>query len=67
MIGVHVHGLDLGTQAAPRLQLSEHDELADPDRRRRRLSATRTDASCTACLSQRTLVVTEVGRVLPVA
>jgi hypothetical protein len=30
VVGVHVHGLDLGAETAASLQVTEHDELADP-------------------------------------
>ena len=29
MLGLHVHGLDLGAEAAPPMDVTEHDELAD--------------------------------------
>ena len=31
LIGVHMHRLHLGTEAASVLEMAEHDELADPD------------------------------------
>ena len=30
-VGMHVHRLDLGAETAPVLEVTEHDELADPD------------------------------------
>jgi hypothetical protein len=64
LIGVDVHRLQLGTQAAPVLQVAEHDELADPDELA--LYFRHQDGALPlGDLGQGALIRRQVGRILP--